>query len=284
MLARHDFQHETITLEWRGFGQLAEAKARLRLEAGTRIEAGTQSAPFWLVLSTKDGGHHLARVDLNGPALPIRKVPLGWLTGSAFTFGVATDRDERVYLTANHQLAVYDTKGAEPRLRLQQNFVSAASGASQLQLQGVLPVKLAPARLKIDRGRLEAILGKRFWSDTDQLAIEAEIDKLTAADTWAIALFTDLARDRTHFFRGGVLYAARALEKFGPDAAAAVPALVAATMEGSSIRGDVLAAVTPAIRKIDPRGEAVRQMLPDCIRKTYVCEHVGKEILRGLSN
>ena len=53
-------------------------------------------------------------------------------------------------------------------------------------------------------------------------------------------------------------------------------------MEGAAIRGDVLAAVIPALRSIDPRGDAVRDMLPDCIRRTYVCEHVGKEILRGL--
>lgn len=284
LVARRDLKNEALALEWRSFGQLAEANSQLWLDAGTRIEAATQSAPFWLVLSTKDGEHQLAHVNVNGPAITIRKFPLGWLAGSVSNFGIVADRDARIYVTANHKLAVYEPKGSELRLRLQQDFGSEVSGASQLQLLGIVPVKLAPARLKVDRVRLEDLLAKRYWDDADQRAIEAEIDKITAEDTWTIALFTDLARSRTHSYLGGVLHAARALEKFGPAAAAAVPALVAATMEGSSIRSDILAKVIPAVRKIDPRGQIVRQMLPDCIRKTYVCEHVGRAILRGISN
>jgi hypothetical protein len=42
-------------------------------------------------------------------------------------------------------------------------------------------------------------------------------------------------------------------------------------MDGAAIRDDVLAAVTPTLRSIDALGDTVRDMLPDCIRKTYVC-------------
>lgn len=282
LIASHDYTHDAPVLEWRSFEQLAIAAARLRLDAGSRIEAATEAAPFWLVVSTQGGERHLARVEVSGKTLTLRKYPLGWHAGTAPRFSIAADRDARIYLAANHQLAVYETKDGTPRLRLQQQFVSAATGASQLQLEGLTPVTLPPPHRVVDRARLAATLAKRYWNAADQLAIEAEIDKLTTSDGWAIAVFTELARNRALSYHGGVHHAARALQKFGPAATAAVPVLVAATMEGAAIRGDVLAAVIPALRSIDPRGDAVRDMLPDCIRRTYVCEHVGKEILRGL--
>lgn len=267
-------------LSWRSFAQPVNPKAELKLPEGTSIAAITKTAPFWLVLQKQKEAPSLASLTLTGDKLNLTAYPMPWLKGSYFNFTLFSAAGN-LFVAANHQLAVYELAKAEPKLIHQQDFTD-ANGSGALQFSELLLGELTPAEIKTDKARLEAILKKDYWSATDQLAISAEIEKLQPADSWAIPLFAALLKNRQQSYRGGVLYSTQALAKFGPAALSTVPDLVYATMEGSSIRGDLLAPVAAAIAKIDPKGVAVKEMLPQCIAKTYVCEHVGKRILSAL--
>lgn len=280
-LVKTSFGKTPPVLAFHPFASLSKPTAELTLPEGATIAAVTKSTPLWIVLEQKKdgGGPRLGRVDWKGEKLELSTIALEWLKGSSHSFAIGTDEAGRLYLAANHQLAVYETS-AVPRLLLQQDFVN-ANGASQLQLDSLLAVFLPKTAVTADRSRLERILAKDYWNDADHLAIQAELEKLKPADTWAIPLFTELLKKRQQSYNGGLGYAAKALGQFGAAAVAAVPALIYSTMEGSAIRGDALPVVKSAVVKIDPQGTATRAMLPECIKKTYVCEHVGKEILSG---
>ncbi|MBI3555595.1 MAG: PQQ-like beta-propeller repeat protein [Deltaproteobacteria bacterium] len=278
-MVKTSFGASPPAVAFHSFSRLAVPAAEIALPEGASVAAATQTAPFWLVLEQRNSGPRLARVSWNGKELTLSTFDLDWLKGSSHTFALASDAD-RLYVAAGHQLAVYDASAATPRLIVQQDFVS-PFGSSQFQIGSLLPVSLARPSLAANRTRLETELAKDNWHDRDHLAIQAEIDKLKPSDTWAIALFTELLKKRQQSYHGGIGYAVKALTKFGTAAAAAVPNLIYSAIEGSAIRGDALALVIAAIAKIDPQGSATRAMLPDCIKKTYVCEHVGKKVLAG---
>jgi hypothetical protein len=281
LLAKQKIGKPGITFQWRLFDSLAKVEAELSLPEDHSIEAITKTNPFWLVLKTKTE-HKLARIQWDGKKLSLTSLPLPWLKGTSFSFKIA-EKAGLLYLTANHQLAVYDSSKAIPSLLLQQDFLNPANGSGQLQFADLFIADLPAASFRIDRERLISTLKKDYWDDKDQLAIAAEVEKLAAKDTWAIPIFTELLKNRNQSYRGGIQYSVKALEKFGPAAESAMPALLYATMEGSAIRGDAMNAVIPAIKAIDPSGKIVRALLPECIKKTYVCEHVGKQILKEIA-
>ena len=267
------------SVSWRSFDRLAEAAATTRLEPEERVLAATTTAPTWMITQSKPG-FQLRKAEKKKD-IALSTFPLSWVKGSSPGFTLRQD-GRFLYLASDYQLAVYDVSASVPKLLLQQDFVS-LTGSGQFQMSELTPAVLPKARLKTDRSRLELLLKKDYFDDNDRLALHAEIEKLGASDTWAVDLFTALLKKRSVSYQGGAAYAIAALAKLGPVAESAVPDLVNACMEGSAIRGDVLAHVKTAIPKIDPSGKAVRAMLPACIKRNYVCEHVGKTLLEGLS-
>lgn len=281
LIVHKKYNQDKTVLAWHPFEHLASPRAELVLPENTNILAMTKTRPFVLVLQGGNS-YDLGIVELAGEKLKLERFPMPWLKGSSFSFGVQTDSENRIYVTANHQLAVYKLSPGGLERLLQQDFVSPSNGAGQFQFENVIPADLPEFKLSVNRGRLEALLHKDYWDERDHLAIQAEIEKIAPQDKWAIPLFTELLGKRSQSYRGGIVYSAAALAKFGPGAQSAVPALISSTMEGSAIRGDALAAVKPAIAKIDPKGTATREFLPACIAKSYVCDYVGKQIMEAL--
>lgn len=255
-------------LEWRPFAKLATPALRLPLPEGERILAVTKTAPLWMVLSGKEG-NRLVQVNKDKK---LSSFPLPWVKGSIPSFSLS-QADGKLYIAAGHQLAIYEGG----KLLHQQDFVSAV-GSGEFQMEQLLPVSLPKTEQKVDRARMEALAKKDYWGDTDRLGFSAEVEKLTPADTWAIDLLIALLQNRAISFHGGPVLAAKGLEKFGAAAERAVPALIYSTMEGSAIRGDTMEIAKRVVPQLDPSGKARAAIKADCIKKSYVCEHVLKNI------
>lgn len=269
----------SCTVQLRGMERMASIT--LQIAAPGEIVGMTELPPFYAIIR-------------QGAALKLLSV---MVEKDSLTFGTGLDLGlncsddlswERPLLKQNgsclfvifrNQLRVVDTTG-EPSVILSQP-IAPDLGAQCRISQFIFVGGQIPPRLKADPQLLETLLGLSYYGPEQNLQLQTELDKLTAADAWAIKLLAEtLGKDGQP-----TLLRPRLIKTLGDLGVAAQPtigAILDTTCNGYTIFGE-LPPIAEALARIDPSGDILIPELAAFEKRKgeSSAQHVSKAILAG---
>jgi hypothetical protein len=267
LLTKYSSAEKETTIEFHPSERLEHASLEYKLPYGGSVIATTSSEPAFAIIRSANGSLHLGKILVGDEKIDLRLTPLKWAKPGMSRFELMLTQDKSLlFIGIRQHLAVYRIDGPKPERLLHQVFAF-KTGNSQFQINKLFVSNLKVALPALNRERLESLLQKSFWEERDLLALNAEVEKLSANDEWVIPAFVKLLKERQSS-PGVMLYSLEALSRFGSKAKAAIPQLLEKNI-GSSYSEPQRSQAFKLIKKIDPNGKETLPQVTEFLNDAF---------------